>query len=160
MDTDSIAQKLADMGLVLPAATNPPASNRRSSIQIGRLLYLSGHGGRLPDLPGIRHSGKVGADVTVEEGYRTARAVALTMLSTIKRHVGNLDRVGRVIRLFGMVNVTPGFTNPSAVIDGASDLFFALWGEERGQHVRSAIGVAELTKGMVVEIQGEFELEP
>jgi enamine deaminase RidA (YjgF/YER057c/UK114 family) len=160
MDMDSITQKLAEIGLVLPAATDPPALNRRTSIQVGTMLYLSGHGGRLPDLPGVRHRGKVGADVSVEEGYQTARAVALTMLSTIKRHAGSLDRVGRVIRLFGMVNVAPGFTKPSAVIDGASDLFFALWGEERGRHVRSAIGVAELANGMVVEVQGEFEMEP
>ncbi|HVA80336.1 MAG TPA: RidA family protein [Candidatus Binataceae bacterium] len=150
--------KLAALGLVLPPASDPPAANRKTCTQLGNVLWLSGHGGRLPDLPQVRQRGKVGDDVSKAEAYATARAVALTMLSTIKRHTGDLDRVQRVLRLFGMVNVAPGFIEPSSVIDGASDLFFELWGAENGQHVRTAIGVAELTNRMAVEIQGEFEL--
>jgi enamine deaminase RidA (YjgF/YER057c/UK114 family) len=153
-----IEARLAALGLVLPPATDPPGANRRSCIEIGNLVWLSGHGGRLPDLPDVRQRGKVGGDISEAEAYATAHAVALTMLSTLKRHTQDLDRVRRVLRLFGMVNVAPGFLRPSAVIDGASDLFFALWGPENGRHVRTAIGVAELTNGMAVEIQGEFEL--
>ncbi len=154
-----IEDRLAALGLALPPPSDPPAANRKSCIEIGNLVWLSGHGGRLPDLPDVRQRGKVGGDISEVEAYATARAVALTMLSTLKRHTQDLDRVRRVLRLFGMVNVAPGFMRPSAVIDGASDLFFALWGPENGRHVRSAIGVAELTNGMAVEIQGEFELQ-
>jgi enamine deaminase RidA (YjgF/YER057c/UK114 family) len=82
------------------------------------------------------------------------------MLSTIKRHAGSLDRVDQIIRLLVLVNVAPGFIRPSAVADGASDLFYELWGAERGRHVRTAFGVAELTNMMVVEIEGEFALKP
>ncbi|HUZ72008.1 MAG TPA: RidA family protein [Stellaceae bacterium] len=155
-----IEAKLGALGLVLPPATDPPAANRTTCIQLGHVLWLSGHGARLPALPHVKTRGKVGSDVSEEEAYATARATALTMLATIARHTGDLDRVQRVLRLFGMVNVAPGFLRPSAVIDGASELFFALWGPEQGRHVRTAIGVAELTNGMVVEIQGEFELSP
>jgi enamine deaminase RidA (YjgF/YER057c/UK114 family) len=153
-----IEAKLAEMGLVLPPASDPPAANRKTCTQIGNILWLSGHGGRLPPLAQVRQRGKVGGDVSKAEAYATARAVALTMLSTIKRHANDLDRVRRVLRLFGMVNVAPGFVEPSAVIDGASDLFHELWGPENGRHVRTAIGVAELTNCMAVEINGEFEL--
>lgn len=153
-----IETKLAEMGLVLPPASDAPAANRKTCIQVGNLLWLSGHGGRLPNLPDVKRRGKVGADVSKAEAYATARAVALTMLSTMKRHTGDLDRVRRVLRLFGMVNVAQGFLEPSGVIDGASDLFYALWGPDNGRHVRTAIGVAELTNCMAVEIQGEFEL--
>jgi enamine deaminase RidA (YjgF/YER057c/UK114 family) len=153
-----IEAKLGSLGLVLPPATDPPAQNRKTCTQLGNVLWLSGHGARLPALPEVRHRGKVGADVSEAEAYATARATALMMLATVARHTGDLDRVQRVLRLFGMVNVAPGFLRPSAVIDGASDLFLELWGPENGCHVRTAIGVAELTNGMVVEIQGEFEL--
>ena len=153
-----IEAKLAEIGFVLPPASDSPAANRKTCTQVGNVLWLAGHGGRLPALPQVRQRGKVGGDVSKAEAYATARAVALTMLSTIKRHTGDLDRVRRVLRLFGMVNVAPGFLKPSAVIDGASDLLFELWGPENGRHVRAAIGVAELTNGMAVEIQGEFEL--
>lgn len=154
-----IEEKLTSMGLLLPRPTDPPGPNRRSCIQVGDILYLSGHGARLPDLPGVKHRGKVGADVSEQEAYQTARAVALTMLSTIKCHAGSLDRVERVVRLLVHVNVAPGFVRPSAVADGASDLFYELWGADRGRHARTAVGVAELTNMMVVEVQGEFVLK-
>jgi enamine deaminase RidA (YjgF/YER057c/UK114 family) len=91
----------------------------------------------------------------MEEGYATARAVALTMLATIKAHCGDLDRVKRVLRLFGMVNCTPDFVQMPQVIDGASDLFFELWG---APHARTAIGQTSLPRGIAVEVNGEFEL--
>ena len=106
----------------------------------------------------VKQYGKVGAEVTEDEAYQTARAVALQMMSSIKEAVGSLDRVKRVIRLFGMVNSAPGFERQFAVIDGASDLFFELWGPEFGRHARAAVGVAELPRRAILEIMGEFEI--
>ena len=94
----------------------------------------------------------------MEEGYATARAVALTMMATLKAHCGELDRVKRVLRLFGMCNCLPDFTQQPAVIDGASDLFYEVWGPEFGRHARSAVGHVSLPRGIAVEINGEFEL--
>jgi enamine deaminase RidA (YjgF/YER057c/UK114 family) len=154
----AIEKRLNDMGLELPPPFTFPKNNRTGCTQTGNLLLLSGHGLELPKLPGVRQTGKFGVDVTLEEGYATARAVALTMLATIKAHTGDLDRVKRVLRLFGMVNCTPDFTQMPQVIDGASDLFFELWGPENGKHARTAVGQAALPRGIAVEINGEFEI--
>ena len=150
-----IEAKLKAMGYELPPPFTFPKNNRTGCTQTGRLLLLSGHGLALPMLPGVRQTGKLGQDMSVEEGYATARAVALTMLATIKQHTGDLDRVTRVLRLFGMCNCTPDFHQQPAVIDGASDLFFDLWGSP---HARSAVGHVSLPRGIAVEINGEFEL--
>ena len=154
-----IEQKLRAMGLALPETHPYPNPNRTSCVQVGNVLYLSGHGsGRHPMADKIKCHGKVGADVTEKEAYQTARAVALLMMSSIKQHVGDLDRVKRVIRLFGMVNSAPGFERQFAVIDGASDLFYELWGPQYGKHARAAVGIAELPRRAVLEIMGEFEI--
>ncbi len=153
-----IEQRLTALGYALPPAFVFPKNNRTGCTQSGVLLMLSGHGLDLPQLPGVRQTGKFGADITVEEGYATARAVALTMLATIKAHCGDLDRVKRVLRLFGMCNCTPAFGQQAQVIDGASDLLFELWGPELGKHARSAVGHVALPRGIAVEINGEFEL--
>jgi hypothetical protein len=153
-----IEAKLKAMGYTLPPPFSFPKNNRTGCTQIGNLLLLSGHGLELPKLPGVRQSGKLGLDVSLEEGYATARAVALTMMATIKAHAGELDRVKRVLRLFGMVNCTPDFTQQPQIIDGASDLFFELWGPESGKHARSAVGHVSLPRGIAVEINGEFEI--
>jgi YjgF/chorismate_mutase-like putative endoribonuclease len=153
-----IEAKLKAMGYTLPPPFTFPKNNRTGCTQIGNLLLLSGHGLELPKLPGVRQSGKLGLDVSLEEGYATARAVALTMMATIKAHAGELDRVKRVLRLFGMVNCTPDFTQQPQIIDGASDLFFELWGPESGKHARSAVGHVSLPRGIAVEINGEFEI--
>ena len=110
--------------------------------------------------PGVKAAGKVGRDLTLEEGYAAARAVALQILASLKQELGDLDRVKRVIRLFGMVNAAPGFDRMPQVIDGASDLFHDLWGPEFGCHARAAVGVAELPRRAVLEIMGEFEVHP
>jgi hypothetical protein len=154
----TIEAKLKQMGYELPSPFTFPKNNRTGCTQAGSLLLLSGHGLALPQLPGVRQTGKFGVDITVEEGYVTARAVALTMLATIKAHCGDLDRVKRVLRLFGMCNCTPDFVQHPLVIDGASDLFFELWGSEFGKHARSAVGHISLPRGIAVEINGEFEL--
>ena len=150
-----IEARLKELGFELPPPFTFPKNNRTGCTQWGSMLLLSGHGLALPQLPGVRQTGKFGVDLTMEEGYATARAVALTMLATIKAHCGDLDRVKRVLRLFGMVNSTPDFPQAPQVIDGASDLFFDLWPEA---HARSAVGLASLPRGIAVEINGEFEL--
>jgi enamine deaminase RidA (YjgF/YER057c/UK114 family) len=109
-------------------------------------------------MAGAKPHGKVGLEVTEKEAYLAARAAAVWMLGSIKECVGSLDRVKRVIRLLGMVNSAPGFERQFAVIDGASDLFYELWGPEFGQHARAAVGVAELPRRSTVEIMGEFEI--
>lgn len=154
----NIEQRLNAMGFELPPPFTFPKNNRTGCTQAGNLLLLSGHGLELPKLDGVRQTGKFGVDITLDEGYATARAVALTMLATIKAHTGDLDRVKRVLRLFGMVNCTPDFTQMPQVIDGASDLFFELWGPGNGKHARTAVGQAALPRGIAVEINGEFEL--
>lgn len=154
----AIEARLGKLGYQLPPPFTFPRNNRTGCTQAGKLLLLSGHGLALPQLPGVRQTGKLGADMSVEEGYATARAVALTMLATIKAHCGDLDRVKRVLRLYGMCNCTPDFVQQPAVIDGASDLLFELWGPESGKHARSAVGHVSLPRGIAVEINGEFEL--
>lgn len=154
----SIEQKLATMGYTLPSPFEFPNPNRTGCVVVGSLVLVSGHGKNLPPLAGVRAAGKLGLDVTIGEGYATARAVALSMLSTLKLEVGTLDRVSRVVRLFGMVNVAPGFDQMPKVIDGASDFLHELFGPEAGQHARSAVGMAELPDRICVEINGEFEI--
>jgi hypothetical protein len=154
----TLEAKLKAMGYTLPPPFTFPKNNRTGCTQTGTLLLLSGHGLELPKLPGVRQTGKFGTDITLDEGYATARAVALTMLATIKAHTGDLDHVKRVLRLFGMVNCTPDFAQMPQVIDGASDLFFELWGPDFGRHARSAVGHVSLPRGIAVEINGEFEL--
>lgn len=150
--------RLKDMGYTLPPPFKYPKANRTGCVQVGNILYVSGHGRGLPSLPGVKHAGKVPAQVTEEEGYATARAVALSILASLKQELGDLDRVKRVVRLFGMVNASPGFQRMPNIIDGASDLFFELLGPVNGKHARTAIGVAELPHSIPVEINGEFEI--
>ncbi len=156
-----IEERLAKMGLALPPVHPYPSPNRIPCVQAGDILFLGGHStARHPLMLGAKNTGKVGSEITEEEARLAARAVALQILATLKAHLGDLDRVKRVIRLHGMVNSAPGFERQFAVIDGASDLFYELWGPERGAHARSAVGVAELPRRSVLEIVGEFEIYP
>jgi enamine deaminase RidA (YjgF/YER057c/UK114 family) len=156
---DKIETKLKKMGLEIPPTHPYPSPNRTSAVQVGNLLFLSGHGTGRQAMPlNIKQFGKVGADVTEQEAYVCAKSAALCMLASIKKAVGDLDRVKRVIRLYGMVNGAPDFDRHMAVIDGASDLFYELWGPEYGQHARAAVGIGGLPRGAVLEIMGEFEL--
>lgn len=154
----TIEARLKQLGYELPPPFTFPKNNRTGCTQSGKVLFLSGHGLALPQLPGVRQAGKFGVDITVEEGYATARAVALTMMATLKAHCGDLDNVKRVLRLFGMCNCTPDFAQQPSVIDGASDLFYEAWGPEFGRHARSAVGHVALPRGIAVEVNGEFEL--
>lgn len=154
----AIEDKLKQMGHALPTPFKFPNPNRTGCVVVGNVVFVSGHGRDLTG-PGVKAAGKVGKDLTVEEGYVAARAVALSILASLKQELGDLDRVKRVIRLFGMVNAAPGFDRMPQVIDGASDFFYELLGPKNGQHARSAVGMYELPHGIPVEINGEFELK-
>jgi enamine deaminase RidA (YjgF/YER057c/UK114 family) len=153
-----IEDKIKSMGYSLPEPFKFPNPNRTGCVVVGSIVYASGHGRDLSG-PKVKAKGKVGSEVTVEEGYATARAVALSMLASLKQELGDLDRVKRVIRLYGMVNVAPGFDRMPEVIDGASDFFYEVFGATFGKHARTAVGMAELPHGIPVEINGEFELK-
>lgn len=144
-------------GLTLPEPFTYPSSNRTGCVQVGRLLFTSGH--PPPQDFGVTVFGKVGADVSEEEAYRTARATALHILASVKKQLGSLDRIRRVVKVTGMVNSAPGFDRQFAVIDGASDTFCELFGPERGQHARSAVGMFELPRGFCMEIEAIFEVD-
>ena len=143
----AIEEKLKAMGLTLPPPRTFPSPNRCGCVRVGNIIFVSGHGAHHPDMK-CRETGKL-----------AARIAALTILSTVKQEVGDLDRVQRVIRLFGMVNCTADFPDMPAVIDGASDLFFELFGPEYGCHARSAVGQVNLPRGQPIEINGEFEVK-
>ena len=151
-----IEDQLTAMGLALPEPFRMPNPNRTGMVAVGPIAYLSGH--TRHGLEG--HVGKVGRELTAEQGTAAARGVALSMLATLKLHLGDLDQVVRVVRLLGMVNVAPGFSATPVVIDGASDLFLELFGPDRGCHARSAVGMAELPGDVPVEIEGEFQITP
>ena len=153
-----IEDKVKAMGYSLPEPFIFPNPNRTGCVVVGSIIYASGHGRNMSG-SGVKAKGKVGRDVTIEEGYATARAVALSMLASLKQELGDLDRVKRVIRLYGMVNVAPGFDRMPEIIDGASDFFYELFGPQTGKHARTAVGMAELPHGIPVEINGEFELK-
>lgn len=156
-----IEAKLQELGLVLPAPLEVPAGVRLpfAFVRIrGNRAYISGHGPQLPNGSIAPPLGKVGAEVSLEQGYQAARLTALSILSSLKRTVGDLDNVTAWLRVFGMVNSAPGFRQQPAVINGFSDLILELYGPEIGQHARSAVGMAELPFGMPVEIEAEVEI--
>ena len=150
-----IEAKLAEMGLVLPEVLQAPGMRLPfAQVRIrGNRAYISGHGPQNPDGSLAEPLGKVGAEVSVEEGYQAARLTALSILADLKRALGDLDRVTAWLRVFGMVNCTPGFSQQPAVINGCSDLILELYGPEAGQHARSAVGMAGLPVNMPVEIE-------
>ena len=157
-----IESRLAELGLMLPAPIKPPAGVRLPFQFVrlaGNRAYISGHGPQNPDGSIATPLGKVGRDLTVEQGYDAARLTALSILGSLKRALGDLDRVRAWGRVFGMVNSAPGFNRQPTVINGFSDLIIGLYGPERGAHSRSAVGMAELPFDIPVEIEGEVEIE-
>jgi ABC-type nitrate/sulfonate/bicarbonate transport system substrate-binding protein/enamine deaminase RidA (YjgF/YER057c/UK114 family) len=154
----AIEDKIKAMGHTLPEPFKFPKPNRTGCVVVGSIVFVSGHGRYNGPTPGIKTVGKLGRDLTIEEGYATARLAALSILSSLKQELGELERIKRIVRLMGMVNVTPGFDRMPEVIDGASDFFYELLGPKNGQHARTAVGLAELPHGIPVEINGEFEL--
>ena len=149
----SIEDRLAEMGLALPAPLVPPAGLRlpfESVLVRGDVAYVSGHGPFDGDRQLFR--GHVGAELTVEQGYEAARATGLSMLASLKRALGDLDRVQAWLKVLGFVKCAEGFDATPAVINGFSDLILELWGDA-GRHARSAIGAGELPLGMPVEVE-------
>ena len=135
-----VEARLAELGHQLPPPPDP-VGNYLPLARSGTIIWLAGVGSRLAD--GRRISGKLGADLTVEQGYEAARWAALNLLARMKAELGDLDRVTRILKVVGMVNSAPDFTRQAAVVDGASDLFVALYGDS-GRHARSAPGMAAL----------------
>jgi enamine deaminase RidA (YjgF/YER057c/UK114 family) len=149
-----VEEKLKALGLELPPPPQP-AANYVGAVQTGNLLFISGHG---PTKDGnFTYRGKVGKDLSVEEGYEAARLVALNCLASAKRVIGDLDRITRVVKLLGMVNCTEDFNDHPKVINGASDLLVQLFGDS-GRHARSAVGMQALPFGIAVEIEMIVEI--
>lgn len=148
----SAEARLKERGIELPAPVNPVANYVRYHIT-GNLLYVSGTG------PGPDHPvGKVGGNLTIDEGIASARSCGLNLLSTVKDALGSIDRVTKTVKVLGMVNAVPEFTQHPQVINGCSDLLVDILGEA-GKHTRSAVGMGSLPGGMSVEIEATFEFE-
>jgi len=145
----------AALGLVLPPAPKPLGVYKPCLVD-GKYLYLSGHGTVKED--GSLIIGRIGIDMDIEAGKLAARQVGLAMLATIKANIGSLNKVKRVIKVLGMVNATGDFERHPYVINGCSELFAAVWGEENGIGVRSAVGMGSLPDNIPVEIEAMFEL--
>jgi enamine deaminase RidA (YjgF/YER057c/UK114 family) len=150
----SVEEKLKELGLELPSAATPVA-NYVPAVRSGNLVFLSGHGPLEKDRL-IR--GKLGSDLTVEEGYQAARLVALGLLGSLKDLIGDLERVRRIVKLLGMVNCGPTFMEHPQVVNGASDLLVEVFGD-RGRHARSAVGMNALPVNIAVEIEMIVEVE-
>jgi len=156
-----VEAKLVELGLVQPGPTKTPSGLVLpfSWVRVrGERAYVSGHVPLNPDGSFAGPVGKVGAEVSEEQGYEAARLTALAILASLKRALGDLNRVGAWLRVFGMVNTAPGFDRQPNVINGFSDLILELYGPEVGGHARSAVGMAGLPLGMPVEIEAEIEL--
>jgi len=151
----SAEKQFAKLGLSLPPAPAPVGVYKPFLID-GKYLYISGHGPVLNDRSLIR--GRIGRDMDMDQGKLAARQVGLAILSTIRTHVGDLDSIKRVIKILGMVNCTPEFEKHPYIINGCSELFAAIWGEENGIGVRSAVGFGSLPDNIPVEIEAVFEL--
>jgi enamine deaminase RidA (YjgF/YER057c/UK114 family) len=157
-----IEARLADLGLVLPAPMQAPAGvvlPFRFVRIIGKRAFVAGHGPQNVDGSIAGPLGKVGRDLTVEQGYAAARLVALALLGSLQRTLGDLDRVTAWGRVFGMVNSAPGFNRQPSVVNGCSDLILELYGAEAGAHARSSVGMAELPFDIPVEIEAEVEID-
>ncbi|MGH8232835.1 MAG: RidA family protein [Rhodanobacteraceae bacterium] len=153
-----IDDRLAALGLALPPPVKPPPGvvlSFRFVRVTGNRVLISGHSAQAADGSVAGPFGKLGRELTVEQGYRAARLTALSMLGSLQRELGDLDRVENWVRAFGMVNSAPGFNKQPAVINGFSDLILEVWGNEAGAHARSAVGMAELPFDIPVEVEAE-----
>ena len=158
----TIEARLVDLGLQLPAPIQLPPGVKFpfQFVRVsGSRAFVSGHGPQNPDGSIAAPLGKLGRELTVEQGYRQARTVALSVLGSLKRALGDLDRVQQWNRVFGMVNSAPWFNQQPTVINGFSDLILELYGPEAGGHARSAVGMAELPFDIPVEVEAELDLK-
>lgn len=149
-------QRFDNLGLELPPAPSPMGVYKPCLID-GHHLYVSGHGPIRPDTSRI--TGRIGIDMTQEEGKQAALQVGLTILSTLKSQLGSLNKIRRVIKVLGMVNCSADFEKHPYIINGCSELFAKVWGEDLGVGVRSAVGMGSLPENIPVEIEALFELE-
>lgn len=156
-----IENRLRELGIVLPPALRPPPGvvlPFQAVRILGRRALIAGHGPQAPDGSVGQPLGKVGREVSVEQGYQLARLTALSILGSLQRALGDLDRISSWGRVFGMVNSAPGFYSQPAVINGFSNLILEVFGPTVGAHSRSAVGMAELPFNLAVEIEAEVEL--
>ena len=148
--------RLKEKNITLPAPATPVA-NYVGAVRTGNLLFVAGHGPIRDGKPAVR--GKVGRELSLEQGYQVAREVGLNLLATTRAALGSLDKVKRVVKVLGMVNSAEGFGDQPKVINGFSDLMVEVFGEAIGKHARSAVGMAELPMGIPVEIEMILEVE-
>lgn len=156
IETINADERLKELNLELPPVPAPGGVYKPCLVD-GKYLYLSGHGPVQMDRTLI--TGKVGKELNIEEGKHAAKQVGLTMLATLLKHIGELNKIKRVIKIFGMVNCTAEFEKHPYVINGCSELFAAVWGEENGIGTRSAVGFNSLPDNIAVEIEAIFELK-
>ena len=150
-----IEQRLEELGVELPEPAAPVA-NYVTTVQTGNLVFTSGHG--LVTSEGKVHKSQLGTDTTIEEGYASARQVAICLLSTLKHAFGDLDQIKRIVKMVGFVNSAPNFTDQAAVINGASDFFVEVFGD-KSRHARAAVGMVQLPLGTPVIIEIVVEIE-
>ena len=155
MENTTAEQRFAATGLTLPPAPKPLGIYKPCLID-GKYLYVAGHGPLQDD--GTLIIGRIGDDLNMEQGEAAAQQVGLTILATIKNNIGSLDKIKRVIKVLGMVNCKADFTKHPYIINGCSELFKKVWGEENGVGVRSAVGMGSLPDNIPVEIEALFEL--
>jgi enamine deaminase RidA (YjgF/YER057c/UK114 family) len=153
---DGPEARLKELKLELPKLSPPKGATIVPAVRTGDLLFLSGH---LPSIGGKLITGKLGKDVTVEEGRKAARQIGLITLAVVRQELGSLDKVVRLVKTLGMVNCTPDFTQQPAVINGFSDLLVEVFGEKNGKGARSAVGMASLPSGGCVEIECIFQVK-
>jgi len=147
--------RIQELGIVLPEV-GAPVANYVNTVRTGNLVFTSGKGPQQPD--GSYMTGKVGADLTTEQGYEAARLTAIQQLASLKAELGDLNKVKRVVKVLGMVNAAPDFTEQSQVINGFSDLMVEVFGE-KGKHARSAVGMGSLPGNIAVEIEMIVEVK-
>ena len=151
----AVDKRLEELGITLPEM-RPPVANYVPAVRTGNLLFLSGSiPAARPDGTEVR--GKLGAGLSVEEGYEAARLVGINLLAVLKTTLGDLDKVNRIVKLLSMVNAAPDFVDTPAVANGCSDLLVEVFGD-RGKHARSAVGMAALPLNVPVEIEMVVEV--
>lgn len=155
MNTNATEKKLAELGFILPVLPTSKGVYKRC-LSVGNQLYVSGHISVHAD--GSAFTGKLGADCSEEDGKNAARQCGLAMLATLKQELGDFEKIKRVIKILGMVNATHDYKNHPVIVNGCSELFRDLWGEENGIGVRSAVGMGSLPGNVAVEIEAIFEL--
>ncbi len=151
----SVEDKLKELGIEIPEVS-PPVANYVNAVTTGNLVFLAGKGPKKPD--GTFIKGKLGADLSIEEGQEAARICAINQLAALKAEIGDLNRVKRIVKVVGMVNATPDFENHPQVINGFSNLMVEVFGD-RGKHARAAVGMGSLPFNIAVEIDMVVEVE-